>query len=328
MTLVTRKPTGLPAWPVLLLAGVEKSGKSYAAAQASASDLIGQTYWIGFGEQDPDEYGQIGRFDIVEHEGTYRDLLRAIDDVKAAATGDKPTLLVVDSLTPVWDLLKDETQVTAWRRAKLKADRSNQKFDKLADEVKPPMDLWNLAAQRWGHIMAALQAHPGPVIVTARLDEVSVIGKGDQPTGEKEWTVKAHKSLPFEVSGIVEMRSYRKALIRGVKSLRWQAPPDQLVPVPDFTVEGLWQKIGLADAAAGVQRASSAEASLDADQPTPPAEDPLTAIKRQIASHAPEGARVNVWAPALFTERGLDINNIDDARTVLAELETPHEQQA
>ena len=118
MTLTVRKPTGLPAWPVLLLAGVEKSGKTYAAAQASASDMIGHTYWIGFGEQDPDEYGQIGRFDIVEHDGTYRDLLRAIDDVKAAVSGDKPTLLVVDSLTPVWELLKNETQEAAWRRAK------------------------------------------------------------------------------------------------------------------------------------------------------------------------------------------------------------------
>ena len=328
MTLTVRKPTGLPAWPVLLLAGVEKSGKTYAAAQASASDMIGHTYWIGFGEQDPDEYGQIGRFDIVEHDGTYRDLLRAIDDVKAAVSGDKPTLLVVDSLTPVWELLKNETQEAAWRRAKAKADRANQRFDKAADEVKPPMDLWNLAAQRWGHIMAALQAHPGPVIVTARLDEVSVIGPRDQPTGEKEWVIKAQKSLPFEVSGIVELRSYRKASIRGVRSLRWQAPPDQLVPVPDFTVEGLWQKIGLADATAGVQRTSSAEASLDADQPAP-TDDELTAVKWQIAEFVPEGAQVARWATALFTERGMDINNIEDARAVLAYIskETPHEQQ-
>ena len=98
MTLTVRKPTGLPAWPVLLLAGVEKSGKTYAAAQASASDMIGHTYWIGFGEQDPDEYGQIGQFDIVEHDGTYRDLLRAIDDVKAAfemhLTSKYPKILI------------------------------------------------------------------------------------------------------------------------------------------------------------------------------------------------------------------------------------------
>lgn len=328
MTLTVRKPTGLPAWPVLLLAGVEKSGKTYAAAQASASDMIGHTYWIGFGEQDPDEYGQIGRFDIVEHDGTYRDLLRAIDDVKAAVSGDKPTLLVLDSASKVWQLLKDETQEAAWRRAKRNAEKYRKPFSQAVEEVKPSMDLWNLAAQRWGHIMAALQAHPGPVIITARMDEVAVIGSDDKPTRDKEWSIQGHKSLPFEVSGIVELRSYRKASIRGVRSLRWQAPPDQLVPVPDFTVEGLWQKIGLADATAGVQRASSAEASLDADQPAP-ADDELTAVKRQIAKFVPEGAQVARWANSLFTERGMDINSVEDARAVLAYIskETPHEQQ-
>ena len=60
----TRKPTGKPHWPLVLLSGTEKSGKSYAAAAASASPLIGKTYWISFGEDDPDEYGQIGRFEV------------------------------------------------------------------------------------------------------------------------------------------------------------------------------------------------------------------------------------------------------------------------
>lgn len=316
MTLKTRQPTGRPGWPILLIAGVEKAGKSYAAAAASASDLIGQTYWIGFGEQDPDEYGQIGRFEIVEHEGTYRDLLRAIDDVNAVPAGEKPTLLVIDSMTPVWDLLKDEVQEAAWRAASAKAARQRQPFDKAADEVKPSMDLWNLAAQRWGHIMSATKAHQGPVILTARLDEVSEVER-NAPTGRKEWTIKAHKSLPYDVSAIVEMRAYRDALIRGVRSLRWQAAPDELVPVRDFTVAGLWERIGLADSTAAVHRGVSAEASLDADQ-TP---DPLTAVKQAIAALCPEGAQVRTWAPKQFADRGLDMTNLEDARAVLSALE-------
>ena len=43
--LVTRKPSGLPSWPVILLAGREKTGKSYHAALASSSALIGRTFW-------------------------------------------------------------------------------------------------------------------------------------------------------------------------------------------------------------------------------------------------------------------------------------------
>ena len=312
----TRKPTGKPHWPLVLLSGTEKSGKSYAAAAASASPLIGQTYWISFGEDDPDEYGQIGRFEIVEHDGTYRDLLRAIDEVNQLPAGGKPTLLVLDSSTRVWDMLKDETQEVAWRRAKAKAERSRQRFDKAADEVKPSMDLWNLAAQRWAHIMAALREHSGPVIVTARLDEVNVIGRNDQPTGEKAWSIQAHKSLPYDVGAIVEFRGYRNALVRGVRSLRWQHSPDDLVPMREFTVESLWTVMGLADATDRSHATVDAEKSVAADE-----RPDLNAIKRRIATHCPDGQDVKAWAAALFADRNLDASSPDDALRVLAELE-------
>lgn len=319
MTLKTRQPTGHPAWPMVLLAGVEKAGKSYLAAQASTSPLIGQTFWVSFGEDDPDEYGQIGRFLIAQHDGTYRDLLRVIDDINHTPDVDKkPTLLVLDSASAVWAMLKDETQELAWRRAKMKAERGSQRFDKLAEDVKPPMDLWNIAAQRWKHIMDALREHQGPVIITARLDEVSVIGKDDKPTGQKEWTVQAHKTLRFDVGAIVEMRGYRKCLVRGVRSLRWKADPDELVAVPDFTVEGLWERIGLSEAGARIHTGGDSAASLDADQAP---DDRLLHVKQRIAALAPDGAPVGPWALTQFADRGLDPNLIEDAERVLAELE-------
>ena len=271
MSLTTRKPTGKPAWPMVLIAGTEKSGKSYACAAASASDLIDRTFWIGIGEDDPDEYGGIpgARFEIVAHDGTYRDLLRALDDINAELTTDgKPHMIVLDSASRLWDLLKDEAQETAHRRAKVKA----QKYQKQApdvDEIKPSMDLWNLAAQRWGHVMDALRSHAGPVLLTARLDEVAVMDAAGQPTREKEWKVSAHKSLPFDASAVVELRGYRNALVRGVRSLRWRVPPDALSPVKDFTVEALWTLMGLTDAADRSHHAVDAAASLDADAGTP-----------------------------------------------------------
>ena len=306
--LTTRKPTGRPPFPVVLLAGVEKSGKTYEAARASASDLIRDAYWISFGEQEPDEYGQLGNFAIVQHESTYRDLLRAIDDINRVEPGDKPDLLIIDSMSPVWGMLKDETQEAAWRRAKAKADRSNQRFDKLADEVKPPMDLWNLAAQRWQHIMDAVREHRGPVVLTARLDEVNVIGRNDQPTGEKAWSIQAHKSLPSDVSAIVEFRGYRKALVRGVRSLRWKADPDALVPVNDFTVESLWRAMGIEDAAAQDHHPVDAAKSLDSD-------DALAknraAILHSIGADMPEDARRKL-ADEWLADHGHPINETSD----------------
>lgn len=263
MALQTRRPTGKPGWPIILLAGIEKAGKTHAAAVATASKTTQGGYWISFGEAAPEEYDELGRFEIVQHESTYRDLLRAIDDVNAV---EGTHVLVIDSMSRVWDMLKDETQESAWRRAAEKAKRSNQRFDKLADEVKPSMDLWNLAAQRWQHIMAAIREHKGPVILTARLDEVNVIGPRDQPTGEKAWSIQGHKSLPFDVTAIVEMRAYRTALIRGVRSLRWKAGPDELVPAPDFTVEKLWQALGIESAEHQPQQEVDAARSVDADE--------------------------------------------------------------
>ena len=41
MALKTRKPTGKPPWPILLLAGRPKAGKSYAAAAATETTGVG-----------------------------------------------------------------------------------------------------------------------------------------------------------------------------------------------------------------------------------------------------------------------------------------------
>lgn len=284
MTLKTRRPTGKPGWPIILLAGIEKAGKTYAAAVATASKATQGGYWISFGEAAPEEYDELGRFEIVQHESTYRDLLRAIDDVNAV---EGTHVLVIDSMSRVWDMLKDETQESAWRRAAEKAKRSNQRFDKLADEVKPSMDLWNLAAQRWQHIMAAIREHKGPVILTARLDEVNVIGPRDQPTGEKAWSIQGHKSLPFDVTAIVEMRAYRTALIRGVRSLRWKAGPDELVPMKDFTVEKLWVALGIESAEHQPQQEVDAARSVDADETEARIATRRSEVLGEIASLAP-----------------------------------------
>ena len=115
MSLKTRKPTGLAPWPITLVAGAEKAGKSWSAAEASGSDLIGRTLWIGIGEDDPDEYALIpgANFEIVEHAGTYRSILDELTNAVAEPQGDKPTLIVVDSMTRLWDLIVSDVQEIA-----------------------------------------------------------------------------------------------------------------------------------------------------------------------------------------------------------------------
>ncbi|WP_442575901.1 AAA family ATPase [Microbacterium sp. F51-2R] len=238
MTLTTRKPTGMPSWPILLLAGREKAGKTWAAITASTSPLIGRTLYIGIGEDDPDEYALIpgADFDIVVHDGTYPGILDAIQAAVAEPVGEKPTLIIVDSMTRLWNLISDNMQEIANRRAK---GRRNSNGDYTVST-----DLWNTAATQWQDVMDALRLHNGPVIVTARLDSVAVMENG-QPTTQKEWKVQAHKSLVFDASAIIEMRERGKFLITGVKSARIQL--DAPKAFPDFTVDRLWADLGLSD---------------------------------------------------------------------------------
>ncbi|MDQ7877330.1 hypothetical protein Q9R08_05000 [Microbacterium sp. QXD-8] len=241
MTLQTRKPTGLPSWPIMLLAGREKAGKSWAAVAASASPLIGRTLYIGIGEDDPDEYALIpgADFEIVEHDGTYPGILRAVRDAVAEPSGDLPTLIIVDSGTRLWNLIGDNMQAIANRRANGKKTASG--------DYTISTDLWNVAANQWQDVMDALREHHGPTIITARLDPVTVMENG-QPTKAKEWKVQAHKSLVFDATAIVEMRERGQFLITGVKSARVQL--DKPKAYPDFTVDNLWDRLGLTEGTA------------------------------------------------------------------------------
>ena len=246
-TRATRKPTGLPSWPIGLLTGPEKSGKTFQAAKAATSELIGGTYWVGIGEDDPDEYGAFADFDIVQHDGTYRDFLGAVDWAVAQPpmTDGKPNLIVMDSGTRLWDLICDDLQDEANARERRKAARSNRAAKDGDQQIT--MDLWNTGKQRWNHVLDTLREHEGPVLITARLDTVTVMDDRGQPTTQKETKVKAEKSLPYEVGFIVEFPVMGEAVLTGVRSLRVKAAGATRKPLKDFTVDKLWHDLGLAD---------------------------------------------------------------------------------
>ena len=245
MTLETRRPTGRPSWPIILMAGREKTGKSWTAAEASASPLVSRTLWVGIGEDAPDEYSLIpgADFEIALHDGTYRDILRVCTEIAALdVPKEGPILYVLDSGTRLWQLLSDMAQAEANARAK-------KKNSSYSGEAQINMDLWNIAAARWNHIFDTLRAHRGPAIITARLEQVAVMDDRGQPTTNKQWKVQAHKSLPYDVAGIVEMQQRGDFLVSGIKSARIML--DKPKQFPKFTMDGLWRSLGLAEVEAG-----------------------------------------------------------------------------
>ena len=266
--LVTRKPTGQPSWPILLLAGAEKAGKTYAALAASGSEHVGTTHVITIGEDDPDEYGAIpgADFNIVEHDGTYRGILHAVmaarKDLEArASAGEEPGMIVVDSMSRLWHLLSDDAQAAANTRAK---GRRNADGDYTIS-----MDLWNIAKSRWDNVMDELRSHQGPVVLTARLAITAVVGDGGQPTGEKVEKVEGHKSLPFDVAAEVRLTAPGEAFLVGVRSLAMDGRTAREPLAGDWTVEGLWSGLGVLDGAGARSHTVNAVTHPATETPAP-----------------------------------------------------------
>ena len=290
--LITRKPTGKPSWPTILLAGGEKSGKSWAAAAFSASDLIGRTFFIEIGEHYADEYGAIpgARYEIVPHDGTYRGIARAVwAATKQERVDGKPNCIVIDSTTILWDMLSDQAQRTAnarWRK-------KNPNAPEPDEEIQVTVDLWNIAKDRFAEIIRMLYQFDGPVILTARLELVTVM-VGGKPTTDKTWKVRAEKNLPFEVDAVVQAREPRTWQVTGLRSTRLELPPGKSLPMPGFTVDGFLRKLGLAEEGATAPRSVTLprpdeprqQAPAPRRQPyqlTPEQQKQLLAMKRDLA---------------------------------------------
>ncbi len=245
MTIRTRPPTGRVPWPLILLEGAEKSGKSWMAAQFSASERIGQMYWLDLGEGAADEYGAIpgARYLVLEHDGTWASILgqvRAVRDeaARAAAAGEPPVVLTVDSMTAEWDLLKD------WASNRAARSDSNQRrlAADPAAEIKPTMNLWNDATTRHRRLMTMLMTFPGIVIMTARGKEVAALDASGKPIeGSKEYKVEGHKNLAYDSSVWVRLSRERPPVVVGARSVHAGIRPgvDQPVPTPDLSLEWL-----------------------------------------------------------------------------------------
>lgn len=265
MALKTRKPTGAASAPLILIEGAEKSGKSWAAAAFSASDKIGATYWIDLGEGSADEYGAIpgARYEIVEHNGTFREIFLAVNEVRAVAkaaldAGEKPVCLVIDSMSAEWELLKDMASNAQRRRLEIRASRSKNPVHIPGpdEECKPDTDIWNEVTARHYKLMRILMTFPGIVVITARGKEVVAMDANGRPTKEKVYKVEGQKNLAYDVSLWVQMARGEDPRIMGGRSTKVDLRPGKWDPkaMKDLTVERMVFEILSYDPAGGQTR--------------------------------------------------------------------------
>ncbi|MEQ7008451.1 hypothetical protein ABN028_19955 [Actinopolymorpha sp. B17G11] len=246
----TRKPTGKPPWPFVILAGKEKSGKTWLLAEFTGASYLGRKFWFELGEDgEADRYGALPEadFEIVEHNGSYRDLLDGLRWAVAQPreTG-KPNLIIFDSATILWDLLTDEQQALSNRRAKFRASKGRGQFD--PDKAYTiTSEQWNAAKKRWKDVIDLFKRHDGPVVATTRFEKVMVVDDGGNPTKDTQWKVKAEKNLPYEGDVIVEMPEFRMAYITGARSVPPipDMKPGEHKHIPDFTLDGLMRLLNV-----------------------------------------------------------------------------------
>ncbi len=246
MTVIkTRKPTGAVPWPLVLVEGGEKSGKSWAMAEFTADERIGQAYWIDLGEGSADEYAAIpgADYEVVEHDGTWRDIFGQVAAIRAEAerahqAGEKPVVLLIDSMTAEWDMLKD------WATARALASNYAKRIlakDPNA-EIKPDNRLWNDANSRHNGLMRMLMTFPGIIVMSARGREVAAMGDDGKPiAGQKDYRVEGQKGLAFDASAWVRLSRDEPPRVVGARSVAHGVRPgvDRPKPAPDFTIAWL-----------------------------------------------------------------------------------------
>ncbi|WP_274558022.1 AAA family ATPase [Streptomyces spiramyceticus] len=238
-----RKPTGAVPWPLILIEGEEGAGKTYSAAEFSASEKIGQMYWIDLDEGSADEYAAIegAHYLIIEHDGTYRDILEQIEAVhaearRAAAAGEPPVVLTIDSGSALWRMLTNWTHERARRTRK---NRAMLQEDPDAP-VDPTMNLWNDSVERWQRVMYLLRTLPGIAIILARGKQVSALDDNGNPIPKRtEWKVAAHKDLGFDSTVWVRLKRDEDPQVIKVRSLRLRVEPKKPMKLKDFSIEDL-----------------------------------------------------------------------------------------
>ncbi len=241
MTPRTRVPSGVPNWPMILVEGPDQVGKSYQSAQFTGCDRTGQAYWLDIGEGQADEYINVPGADylILEHDGSWLDILTQIREAAVAEQGSElPAVLVVDSASNVWDMLK------AWTDTRARNSKKGKQI-LAADpdaEVSAPPNLWNDANARHHQFVKALQQFPGIVILTARGRETIAMDKDGRPDPRsKDYSVEVNKFLPYRVSAHVRLSRDNPPMVISFRSPTNGLRPgvDEPQRYPEFTLEHL-----------------------------------------------------------------------------------------
>jgi hypothetical protein len=311
-SLKTRKPTGRASWPLILLAGEAKTGKTWAAAEFTGDERVGRCFWIDLGEGCADEYGAVpgADYEIVEHNGTWVDIIEQVEAVRDVAraeleAGNKPVLLVIDSMTAEWAML------TEWTNNRAKRSKSNRAL--LADDPDAEIDVtsnyWNDANSRHNRLMNILKTFPGIVVLTALETEKTQFGPGGRPLQNAPKVAKpdGQKRLTADVNIWIRLSLTEEPVVVSMRTAKRSIRPgkDKPEPWPDFTLGKLvFEFLGI-DAGTAEVRAMpvlNADQVMPDEKPQP--DEPDFELMEKRANDAAQilGDAQKATTPAAFKE--------------------------
>lgn len=248
-TLKTRKPSGAVPWPCLLLEGGEGSGRSWMAAQLTASERVGRSVWLELGsEGSADEYGAIPgvRYELLLHDGTWQSILEQVTAVRDEArkdhdAGKPPVVLVIDTMTAEWELLSDWADNRARARETYKRQKANRPQLGADADVTIGMDLWNDAKARHRKLMTLLLTFPGIVVLLARGAEVAKVEGGKPVEGRRDYKVRGEKDLAYDATAWIRLDRVDPPMLVKLRSVHAGIRPghDRPREVPELSLDWL-----------------------------------------------------------------------------------------
>lgn len=229
MSLKTRKPTGKVAWPLVLIEGADKVGKSYDLLQLSADPRVNRTFVFELGENTADEYSALGPYEIVDLDGSYTDLLSKLTIATQEPSDEKPNVIGLDTGSALWEAIK------VWAENRAKHSNAGKKLlrEDPDAEISVPMNIWTDANDRWGRVIHLLQGWAGIAVITCRGRETAKVDSNGRPVqGQTDYRVEAHKSLPNAVNAHIRKGPGHAATLITCRKLGLDLPAKGLA-LPD-----------------------------------------------------------------------------------------------
>lgn len=241
----TYKPTPTTEYPTILLEGEDGAGKTWQAALLTADERVGRSFFLEWGiEGTAREYLAIPGVDyeIIDHDGTWSDIYGQVRAVRAEAirahrAGEKPVVLIVDTITGEWEQLK------AWTNRRTRStNRARALLERDPDAaIKTSFGMWQDTKERHRDLMRELVTMPGIVVLCARGRQVAEVDESGNPTGGTRYAVNAEKEIGHDVKVSVRMFNDAPPMITKCRSVHAGINPAVDPPrvVPDFSLSWL-----------------------------------------------------------------------------------------